>query len=363
MSYIVNKFIFVDSFDIKWNGQTARFNTGISGSHSALLYLAEGLAKIQNNEVIITSTVNNIIEGNYNNVEYKNMKNLIKTDYDYIIVSNVLTCLDILTKVSNYKKIIILTHNDLNKTEKLLNINKDKIIIAFISEFAKVNIIMVQPFLNDYQHILLYNSIDSDVINCAEKDERSLCYFACIERGFKMVLKILEKLDGFKLNVCSYNTRAYKRKYKIKNINILNNNSKQNVLLYTAKSKYFIYPLINLDNNMIHYDTFGYVVLEALLNKTIVIAPKIKVYEELYGDAVCYIDTDDIIPQEDLLYWKKENSNFGLPLLDRYVEKIKLLETDEALYNQYIEKGLMLKDKFCNIKISNQLMEYLNGHI
>jgi hypothetical protein len=178
-----------------------------------------------------------------------------------------------------------------------------------------------------------------------------------------MVLKILEKLDGFKLNVCSYNTRAYKRKYKIKNINILNNNSKQNVLLYTAKSKYFIYPLINLDNNMIHYDTFGYVVLEALLNKTIVIAPKIKVYEELYGDAVCYIDTDDIIPQEDLLYWKKENSNFGLPLLDRYVEKIKLLETDEALYNQYIEKGLMLKDKFCNIKISNQLMEYLNGHI
>jgi hypothetical protein len=269
--------------------------------------------------------------------------------------------------VGNYKKIIILTHNDLNNTEKLLNINKGKIIIAFISEFAKVNIIMIQPFLNDYQHILLYNSIDSDVISFAEKDEKSLCYFACIERGFKMVLKILEKLNGFKLNMCSYYTRAYKRaykrEYKIKNINILNNTSKQNVLLYTAKSKYFIYPLINLDNNMIHYDTFGYVVLEALLNKTIVIAPKIKVYEELYGDAVCYIDTDDIIPQEDLLYWQKINSNFGLPLLDRYVEKIKLLETDEALYNQYIEKGLMLKDKFCNIKISNQLMEYLNGHI
>jgi hypothetical protein len=28
------KFIFVDSFDIKWNGKTARYTSGISGSHT-----------------------------------------------------------------------------------------------------------------------------------------------------------------------------------------------------------------------------------------------------------------------------------------------------------------------------------------
>ena len=59
------KFIFVDCFDLVWNGYTSRFDNGISGSHNALLYLAEGVAKINDTEVIITSTVNNILETEY----------------------------------------------------------------------------------------------------------------------------------------------------------------------------------------------------------------------------------------------------------------------------------------------------------
>ena len=35
------KFIFLDSFDLVWNGKTARYNNGVSGSHNATMYLGD----------------------------------------------------------------------------------------------------------------------------------------------------------------------------------------------------------------------------------------------------------------------------------------------------------------------------------
>ena len=116
-----------------------------------------------------------------------------------------------------------------------------------------------------------------------------------------MVVEIMHKLENYQLLSNTY----FKPYQHLLKTGCIGNSSKYNILRNVSKSKYFIYPLINLDNNRIHYDTFGYVVLEALLMGTIVIAPKIKVYEELFGDAVCYIETDDLVPQEDLLYWIK----------------------------------------------------------
>jgi len=358
------KIIFVDSYNLLWNGITARFETGISGSHNGHLYLAEGLSRLENNEVEIVSTKNNIIENTYLGVKYTNIINFKETECDYIIIMNNLNSLSILDKIKSYNKIIILTQNDLNGNfDRFFKIDKTKIIIAYISEFAKTNILLVQSFLKEYENILLYNSIDLNDISNIKLDinskENFLCYFACIERGYKMVIEILNQLDNYKLFIQTYNNIETYNLPKNNNINTIENSSKYKVLENVSKSKYFVYPLINLDNNFIHYDTFGYVVLEALLLGTIVIAPKIKVYEELYGDAICYIDTDDIIPQDDLLYWKKINSNFGYPILNRYVEKIKLLDSDVNLRNSYIEKGLALKYKFSNIKISTEFNDFL----
>ena len=47
------KFVLLDSFDIVWNGYSARYKDGISGSHSAIMYLAEGIAKNSDNIVEI----------------------------------------------------------------------------------------------------------------------------------------------------------------------------------------------------------------------------------------------------------------------------------------------------------------------
>jgi glycosyltransferase involved in cell wall biosynthesis len=173
-----------------------------------------------------------------------------------------------------------------------------------------------------------------------------------------MAIEIVNKLDNFVLYANTYaeENRALTNSHN--KVIQTTGFSKYDIFNYLVNSKYFVYPLINLDNNCIHYDTFGYVVLEALLHGVVVIAPKIKVYEELYGDAICYIDTEGIIPEEDLLYWKKANPNFGFPIMDRYLEKIRLLESSEKLRKHYIEKGIEVCKKYSNIDIANILLGF-----
>ena len=89
------KFIFVDSFDLVWNGKTARYDKGISGSHNGHMYLAEGLALDKNNNVEIVSTKNNMIEDTYMGVKYTNICNFEKTSCDYIVIMNFLNSLQI----------------------------------------------------------------------------------------------------------------------------------------------------------------------------------------------------------------------------------------------------------------------------
>lgn len=359
------KFVFVESFDLQWNGYLARYEEGISGSHNAIMYLAEGLSK-NGHCVEIVSVINKLIEGTHNNVKYSNFDNFEYQSCDCIIVTPYLNTLQILEKINDYKKLIILTHFEIWLDAKFFTVDKNKIVIGFISEFAKTNILNLQPFLKEYESIILYNSFDANDVTkfpLIENKSSQLCFFACHNRGYNMTVEVLKQLDNYKLLTNTYANHS-KHLYSSDNENkiiISENSSKYSVYKIVSESKYFVYPLINLDTNEIHYDTFGYVVLEALLLGCIVIAPKIRIYEELFGDAVCYIDTDDIIPMDDLFYWRKNNYNFGFPILNRYVEKIKLLDENEELRKSYIEKGLLLKEKFCNKKIACELVSYIQN--
>jgi hypothetical protein len=178
------KFVFVDSYDLSWNGKTARFETGISGSHNGHLYLAEGLAKIENNEVEIVSTKNNIIENTYLGVKYTNIINFKETECDYIIIMNNLISLSILDKIKSYNKIIIITQNDLNGDfDRFFKIDKTKIIIAYISEFAKTNILLVQSFLKEYENILLI--VNNQLYFIKKLKKNNILYFRCFETKAK----------------------------------------------------------------------------------------------------------------------------------------------------------------------------------
>ena len=372
------KFIFTESFPLIWNGYTARNNKGISGSHTVSMYLAEGLAKSEENDVTIvnltidkerkvnilkriTKYKNNIIEGNHLNVKYINYNNLSNTSCDYIITTNCTDDINIINKVSEYKKIIIIMHNNLFPGASLLKyLDKNKIIIAYISNVSKENILNSEDsFLKDYDSIILNNSIDISEIHAITEKEKSFVFFPCMERGYKLAVEVIKHFQDFKLYTNTYVDDNRDLINQNEQIVLTEDSSKNTIYKYYQKSKYFVYPLINLDNDRIHYDTFGYVVLESLLHGVVVIAPRMAIYEELFGDAVCYIDTDGIIPKDDLIHWHKWNSNFGLPLLDRYVDKINLLESNVELYNSYVQKGLLLRDKYSNIKIATNLLNML----
>jgi len=365
------KFIFSESYILHWNGYTARYEKGISGTHSASMYLAEALAAL-NHEVIFVHVFNKIIPGSYLGVKYINLDDFDACDCDYIITTYMVNDLLILNKINKYNKIIMIMNNplDINNNRNLIHkINPNKIIIAFISEFSKNNILLnnTNTFLKNYQHILLYNSINLNDIKLITKKENSFIFFACLERGFKMSVEIINKFNNeFKLYTNTYSNNSTYNNVKSNNIFITENTSKNTILSYCAKSKYFLYPLIDLDTNNIHYDCAPYVVLEALLSGVVVIAPKMKLFEELYGDAICYIDTNNIIQD---IYLESEYVNgvrcnnhpeFGYPVIDKYVEKLNLLEQNSEIYNSYVEKGLLLKEKYSHVNIVNTLLDNID---
>jgi hypothetical protein len=395
------KFIFTESFSLKWNGYIARNEKGISGTHNASMYLAEALANLGHDVTMLNTSCylkniihrdryskrisikgteiiynNNIIIGEHLGVKYINISDIEDSiDCDYIITTYNVDDLDILKKVNNYKKVIMIINNPFtgaNNIELLKNFDKNKIIIAYISNYSKDNILLLKEFLpisdygflNNYNSILLYNSIDINDIKPIVEKENSFIFFACLERGYKVALEVRNRFNPeFKMYTNTYDDKNRKKIEVNNNIIMTENTSKNNIFEYCAKGKYFVYSLVDLDTGYVHNDTFAYVVLEALLHGVVVITPRLLLFEELYGDAICYIETDDIIPRVELTHtkWNNKNSNFGLPLVDRYVEKLRLLESNKELYNSYVQKGLLLKDKFDNKKVVNVLLNAINA--
>lgn len=397
------KFIFTESFLLNWNGYTARYERGISGTHNASMYLAEALANLGHDVTMVNVSYyikniiqrdkyskrisikgteiiynNNIINGEHLGVKYTNISEIEDSiDCDYIITTYSIDDLDILKKVNNYKKVIIIMNNPFtgtNNIELLKNFDKNKITIAYISNYSKDNILPLidflpisdYSFLKDYNSLLLHNSIDINDIKPIVEKENSFIFFACLERGYKVALEVRDRFNPeFKMYTNTYDDKNRKKIEVNNNIIMTEKTSKNNIFEYCAKGKYFVYAFIDLDTGFVHNDTFAYVVLEALLHGVVVITPRLLLFEELYGDAICYIETDDIIPRVELTHtkWHSNNFNFGLPLVDRYVEKLRLLESNKELYNSYVQKGLLLKDKFDNKKIVNVLLDSIKDII
>ena len=215
------KFIFTESFLLNWNGYTARYERGISGTHNASMYLAEALANLGHDVTMVNTSYhlkhilykskystqiskkkseliynNNIIKGEHLGVKYINISDITDNiECDHVITTYNTDDLHILEKVNNYKKVIMIMNNpfESNKNVELLkNLEKNKIIIAYISNYSKDNMLLLKEFVNvsDYSFlkhfnsVLLHNSIDiSDIKPITEKDN-SFIFFACLERGY-----------------------------------------------------------------------------------------------------------------------------------------------------------------------------------
>ena len=187
-----------------------------------------------------------------------------------------------------------------------------------------------------------------------------------MERGYGMVRDVLEHFPDFKLIMNTYNDKNRAFLTTNSQTQFTEDSSKMKVYEALSRGKYFVYSLVNSEQinanygkGAIHYDTFAYVVLEALLHGVVVIAPRMAVFMEIYGDAICYVETEDVIPAHFLSRWKQSNENFGKPILDRYVEKIRMLEANPEIRQQYIAKGLEVGKQFCHKKVTERFVKAL----
>jgi hypothetical protein len=374
------KFVFVESFQLsKWNGYNARYIKGVSGSHNGPMYLAEALASF-GHEVIFISMRNMMESIVYKNVRYMNYEDMPDMDTDVLVTTNNIFDYEIFQKLKKFRKVVLVIHNelyndnpeDMHNFDPLFKLKPSSILVVYVSKTSRENFIDSQSFLRCCNDVVLPNSIDlNDVVACNwEKKMKSFVFFTAYERGMKMVSEILNKTPNFILWTNTYNENERKWMEEIPgSIYLTADSSKHTIFNHLAHSRYFIYPLIDLDHRnpnagkfSINTDTFGYTVLEALLHGVVVLTPRMAVYEEWFGDAICYIDTDDLMPRSTLSVWKQCNENLGYPILYRYIAKIHELEANPALRLSYVEKGYALKDKFSNVTIANQLIDnlYLN---
>ena len=323
------RFIFAESFELgNWNGKIARRGRCVSGGHNSIVYLGEGLARIPGTEVEIVSIKDNIAETTFNGVKYTNFSRFLTKSCDYVVSTDNLADLQILQKITSFKKIIIQSHSSIENVGYLNQIDANRVIVSYVSETAKTR--FLPSILVNLASIVFNNTFDSDDIHDHQlnnKKEMSICYFAGLDRGYKLLPPIMEKLDDYQLYTSA---------------DLTANTSKYNAFQYISRSRYFIYPLINY-----HYSTFGYCVLEALLHGTVVIAPKMRAFEELYGDAICYLDTSDIYSEQSLV--------------DICVEKVRVLDANPDIRNLHIQRGLKLKDKFCNKRLAKEFVEGLQS--
>jgi glycosyltransferase involved in cell wall biosynthesis len=351
------KFIFIESFDIpNWNGRIARTTKCVSESHYAIIHLAEGLTQC-GHECSVVSVTNHIVEDTYNHVKYLNYTHLNdeNTECDYIIATNYINDWIALNKIIHYKKIICILYNVftnfvLSYDFSWLNrVNTNKVCIAYTSETSKMNILQIQPALSKYESILLYNSISShDVYPVGEFSSTVLCvskmnqfaFFASMSSGLQCNMDIVKYFPEFTLVTKINGDDVYKPFEPHDQMIVLEDTSKENIITELIKSKYFIYPpCVNT--------TFEYVVLEALLCGVVVIAPRLPLYQELFGDAICYIEN------------KTETKDKGKDKdidKDTYLDKIYELEKNPELRFQYMEKGVKLRDKYINTTICEGLL-------
>lgn len=364
------KFVFTESFNIEaWNGYIARYRNGISGSHNASMFLAEELARLGHN-VDFVSINNKMLPDTYLKVKYINYQQYQPTECDYIIMTYELNNAKILNKIFKFKQIIVLMNCDLSYENNInyylfRNLDKEKITIAYLSNNGKKNILSVPEcsFLNEYNNFILPDSINTEeIFQVSIRQKYNLfSFFPCLGRGYKMVTEIVKYFENFNLLINTYAGDGDQYETNLPQVLKTRDTSKFSIYEGLLYSKYFVYPLINMNTNEIHYDTFGYVVLEALLHGVVVIAPRMEVFEELYGDAICYVESDGIIDPENLVHWKKNDPNFGYPIIHNYAKQIMMLEDNRSIYEEYVNRGLRLKDKFCNKQIAAQLLGYLSN--
>jgi glycosyltransferase involved in cell wall biosynthesis/2-polyprenyl-3-methyl-5-hydroxy-6-metoxy-1,4-benzoquinol methylase len=360
----VKKTISIVTDGLEFNGNSLN-EISLGGSESAVIYIANELSKIDNNEVTVYCKCNK--PGIYNNVDYRSNKDFTndnKSQMDVCIVSRFTNFLSL----NIDSKLNILWIHDIDVEEMELSLGKiDKIFC--LSEFQK-KLYQEKYSIDNDVFYLTTNGFDPNLVldTILYKDKQNnYVYASRPERGLLKLLtdiwpKILEKEPKSTLHLCGYlNTNipkdhpVFEYYQKVQDIlltskNIINHGSLLKPTFYKLlnKCKYMIYPTDFPEISCIN-------AIEAQANGCLVITTdKFALSETVKSNTkIKFSDTYNQNFLELLEYYKDQKYDEEVDFAKKLIEKDYSWNTianewNEAIDSLFICRSIRYKNEIYN---------------
>jgi glycosyltransferase involved in cell wall biosynthesis len=363
-----------------WNGEIIRRGgVGVSGTEQSFVLIGEAFAL--NGHIVSLISPSCLPNTEYKNVKYENL-DTFKSSEEYDIL--------ILQSDNRYflnyswiklKKCIFWYESqrfipvEMLQTFSRLYQNCD-ILCNTMTDYGLECVKTLSPYAMTYFTDTFKgpNPFMEDVYNNTSfiKEPLSFIFHGGFDRGGHIAYKAFKTLpyEDKKMYVCGYDTLRLKN--ECEQIEFLNSLDKTSLYNFLEKSEYFIYPLVAPSHvkadykgnppNIVHKDTFGCVIAEALAHEVIVLTYPIGAVPEIYKDYLVYLPFPKGAHIESL---KSVETTFDSTLnnddvIENIVNTIKFLESKPELKTIIKKRG---RDFIFNTFNSNIIINIWNNSL
>lgn len=284
----------------RWDGEMIRHGgAAVSGTHQTLVLVAEYLAKYTNHQIYV---LNNCYNKTYKGVHYVELAQNLPNDIHTLVVLNWTSYIPIsnvraLQHVIAWYQCPEYNYSLHQVLFPLSQTSNARISFMHVSEWSKSNVFKAfSGFYPLCKSITIPNALMIDClppnIDFGVSRPNTAIFFACWERGGVVAERCWEKVckvgtgfgDFIKLNYAGGNQKG----------------DKTCIFNTYANARYFIYPLINPDNGLIHRDTFACVVAEAIACGVEVLTYPVAALKEYYDGLVTWIPMPPTVTVDDV---------------------------------------------------------------
>jgi glycosyltransferase involved in cell wall biosynthesis len=306
----------------RYDGSSIRTGgVGLSGTHQSFVLAAEYVAKNTSHSVYFLNYGNGV---KVNGVTYVNDAKELPSAIHVLVMPTWSHSLPI-QNLSNLQHIIV-WYQCPDYTEPLHQLlsqfrdKQKKISFVHVSQWSKDNVYKVFRGLLPVQDVIIPNPLMIDClppnINFSEKRPHNSIFIACWERGGSLAERCWKKLkhsDPGKWGELI--VRSYSEDGKVRA-------DKAQVYKTLCDARYFVYPLINLENGLIHRDTFACVVAEAIACGVEVLTYPVAALKEYYEGLVTWIPLPVSVETVDSPYCTPSVPQLGSESQDEVILKL-----------------------------------------
>jgi glycosyltransferase involved in cell wall biosynthesis len=286
---------------------------GVSGSHTAAVGVMEHMARrCPHHEFVVCRSSIEGVDEFIPNLRY--VDDLPPNDVDVLFVTNLDAFPFSRVGFTNLKQVVYVTHTAWTSNGYVLP-EIDDIRIVYLSEWTKRHVMFNVPegfrsILCDDKvvssHVIGNPLIDDTLpdIDTINKIPYSFAYTAAWERGGEVALRAFKKIrDLFPERFATFHVASYFRDAtqmaRLKdepNVTFHSSLGKRDLAKLMATTETLLYPLV-LPNDVLHKDTFGCVVSEALACGVNVLTYRQGALEEHFGEWIKFVEIPDAAVQ------------------------------------------------------------------